>query len=66
MRTTLNLDEELVEEAMAVTGAKTKSAVVRLGLRALVEAAARKRLAALEGKIPDATAPRRRRPRPED
>ena len=61
MRTTLNLDQDLVEEAMAVTGAKTKTTVVHLGLRALVETAARHRLAALKGKIPDATAPRRRR-----
>ncbi|MGH7542492.1 MAG: type II toxin-antitoxin system VapB family antitoxin [Gemmatimonadota bacterium] len=60
----MNLDDELVEEAMAVTGAKSKTVVVHLGLRALVEAAARRRLAALKGKIPDARAPRRRRPRP--
>ena len=64
MRTTLNLDEDLVEEAMAVTGARSKTVVVHLGLRALVEAAARHRLAALAGKIPDVRAPRRRRPRP--
>ncbi|MGH7559124.1 MAG: type II toxin-antitoxin system VapB family antitoxin [Gemmatimonadota bacterium] len=66
MRTTLNLDEELVEEAMAATGARTKTAVVHLGLRELVEAAARHRLATLKGKIPEASAPRRRRPRPKD
>ncbi|HET9582232.1 MAG TPA: type II toxin-antitoxin system VapB family antitoxin [Gemmatimonadota bacterium] len=61
MRTTLNLDEDLVKEAMAVTGAKGKTEVVNLGLKALVEAAARHRLAALAGKIPEARAPRRRR-----
>jgi Arc/MetJ family transcription regulator len=61
MRTTLDLDEKLVEEAMRSTGAPTKTAVVHLGLRALVEAGARRRLASLYGKIPQAEAPPRRR-----
>jgi Arc/MetJ family transcription regulator len=63
MRTTLDLDEKLVEEAMQASGAATKTAVVHLGLQALVEAGARRRLARLYGKIPDAAAPPRRRPR---
>jgi Arc/MetJ family transcription regulator len=61
MRTTLNLDRELVEEAMRATGATTKTAAVHLGLEALVRAAAQRRLAALRGSVPEAEAPPRRR-----
>jgi Arc/MetJ family transcription regulator len=64
MRTTLDIDAELLGEAMAAAGAPTKTAAVRLGLQALIEDAARKRLAALRGRIPDIVAPPRRRPRP--
>jgi Arc/MetJ family transcription regulator len=62
MRTTLEIDAELLAEAMRVTGAPTKTATVRQGLQALLAQAARRRLAALRGRIPQATAPRRRRP----
>jgi Arc/MetJ family transcription regulator len=60
MRTTLDLDEALLDAAMKASGAPTKSSAVRLGLRKLVEEAARKRLAALRGGIPTARLPRRR------
>ncbi|MFQ5740709.1 MAG: type II toxin-antitoxin system VapB family antitoxin [Acidobacteriota bacterium] len=63
MRTTLNLDGELLTEAIKVTGATTKTAVVTLGLKALVAESARRRLAALYGRIPEAQAPTRRRMR---
>lgn len=62
MRTTLDIDADLLEEAIQVTGAPTKTAAVHEGLRSLVDAAARRRLAALKGEIPDAKAPPRRRP----
>jgi Arc/MetJ family transcription regulator len=62
MRTTLDIDRRLLEEAMRVSGAATKTAAVQRGLEALVAEAARRRLAALRGKIPEATAPPRRRP----
>ena len=39
MRTTLILDNDLLREAMEVTGAKTKTAAVHEGLRALVDRA---------------------------
>ena len=52
MRTTLDLDETLVKRAMSETRAKTKTEVIELGLRALLERAARRRLRALEGKLP--------------
>ena len=60
MRTTLNIDRALLDEARRVTGLRTKTAVVEAGLRALLERAARRRLAALQGQVPDAEAPRRR------
>lgn len=63
MRTTLEIDDELLQAAMEATGAATKTAAVRLGLEALVAAAARRRLAALRGEVPEAAAaPRRRWP----
>lgn len=47
MRMTIEIDLDLLEEAVRVTGAPTKSVAVRLGLKALVEEAARRRLVAL-------------------
>jgi Arc/MetJ family transcription regulator len=61
MRTTLDLDERLVEEARLATGSPTKTAVIELGLRALIEQAARRRLAALQGRLRRVKAPPRRR-----
>jgi Arc/MetJ family transcription regulator len=62
MRTTLDLDEKLLEEAQRATGTTGKTAVIEQGLRALVEQAARRRLAALAGAVPYARKVRRRRP----
>ncbi len=61
VRTTLNIDDELLEAARTVTGQTQKTAVIHLGLHALVDQAARRRLAALAGSAPEARAPRRRR-----
>jgi len=61
MRTTLDIDDELLEEARRATGVAQKTAVIELGLRKLIEEAARRRLAALGGTIRGARAPRRRR-----
>ena len=63
MRTTLNLDDDLVATAMRYTGIKEKTALVHAGLKLLVEREAMRRLAALGGTMPNATAaPRRRFP----
>ncbi len=62
MRTTLNIDDRLLDEARRVTGVREKTAVIELGLRKLLEQAARQRLAALAGRVSAARAPRRRRP----
>jgi Arc/MetJ family transcription regulator len=61
MRTTLDLDEELIKAAMRATKATTKTAVIEEGLRELLARAARERLASLYGSDPQAKAPPRRR-----
>jgi Arc/MetJ family transcription regulator len=61
MRTTLNLDGELIEKAMKYTGISEKSALVREALRSLVAIEAGRRLAALGGSDPKAKAAPRRR-----
>jgi Arc/MetJ family transcription regulator len=63
MRTTLDLDAELVRRTLQETGAKSKTEVVEMGLRALLDREARKRLRALFGKGPSLQPVKRRRPR---
>jgi Arc/MetJ family transcription regulator len=62
MRTTLDLDEQLMRRALQETGARTKTELVEMGLRSLLEREARKRLKALYGHGPSLRAVRRRRP----
>ena len=63
MKTTMNLDDELVREVSRLTGIKEKTAMVHEGLRLLVAREAARRLAALGGTMPGArAAPRRRAP----
>jgi Arc/MetJ family transcription regulator len=47
MRTTLNIDEQLLEEAQRLTGVGEKAALVREGLRALIQRESARRLANL-------------------
>jgi Arc/MetJ family transcription regulator len=61
MRTTLNLDEHLVKQALEETGAASKTEVIEMGLRLLLEREARRRLKALHGERPELRATRRRR-----
>ena len=49
MRTTLNIEDELIQRAARLTGITEKTALVRLGLEALIAAASAKRLARLGG-----------------
>ena len=49
MRTTLIIDDALLERAREATGIKEKTALVRAGLEALIACEAGKRLAALGG-----------------
>jgi Arc/MetJ family transcription regulator len=49
MRTTLNIDDQLLDEAQRVTGLTEKVALVREGLKALIERESARRLAKLGG-----------------
>jgi Arc/MetJ family transcription regulator len=49
MRTTLNIEDELLARAAELTGVKEKTSLVRLGLEALIAKESAKRLAALGG-----------------
>ncbi len=62
MRTTLNIDARLLEEAARCTGIKEKTALVRAGLESLIAREAARRLAAMGGSDRKAKAPPRRRP----
>lgn len=61
MRTTLIIDDVLLERAREATGIQEKTALVRAGLEALVVREAGKRLAALGGTQPKLTGVPRRR-----
>ncbi|HLH03316.1 MAG TPA: type II toxin-antitoxin system VapB family antitoxin [Bryobacteraceae bacterium] len=64
MRSTLVVDDELVERARELTGIDEKTALVREGLRALVAMETARRLAALGGTEPELEDIPRRRPEP--
>lgn len=49
MRTTLNIDDKLLEKAARLTGTSEKTALVRRGLEALIALESARRLAALGG-----------------
>lgn len=51
MRTNIILDDELLKEALKLTGIKTKREIVNLALKELVENHKRKNLMDLKGKI---------------
>jgi Arc/MetJ family transcription regulator len=64
MRTTLNLNDDLLREAREYTGIEEKTALIHEALRALIARGAARRLAALGGTMPDFEAGRRRRSEP--
>jgi Arc/MetJ family transcription regulator len=49
MRTTLNIEDGLIDKASKITGIKEKTALVKLGLEALIARESGKRLARLGG-----------------
>ena len=49
MRTTLNIDDKILEKASLLTGIKEKTSLVRLGLESLIARESSKRLARLGG-----------------
>jgi Arc/MetJ family transcription regulator len=65
MRTTITLDDALLERAHEMTGITERSVLIHDGLRLLVEREAARRLALLGGSDPTARAAPRRRSVPE-
>ena len=61
MRTTLNIDDDLVERAAKLTGTTEKTALVRMGLEALIAKESARRLARLGASEPALGTIRRRR-----
>jgi Arc/MetJ family transcription regulator len=61
MRTTLNIDDDLLAHATELTGLTEKTALVRESLQALIERETARRLDRLGGKDAGAKPPRRRR-----
>lgn len=62
MRTTVTVDDTLLKTAEEYTGVKERATLVRLGLEALVQREAARRLARMGGHDPDASAAPRKRP----
>ena len=62
MRTTLNLDDDLIRQAREFTGIQEKTALIHVALRELISRGAARRLAALGGTMSNFEAGRRRRP----
>ena len=61
MRTTLNIEDTLIDKASKLTGIKEKTSLVRLGLEALIARESARRLAKLGGTEKNlANIPRRR------
>ncbi|MEO8060017.1 MAG: type II toxin-antitoxin system VapB family antitoxin [Burkholderiales bacterium] len=61
MRTTINIDDDLLAKAARLAGPLDRSAMVREGLKALIERESAKRLARLGGTQPALKAAPRRR-----
>ncbi|HET6566228.1 MAG TPA: type II toxin-antitoxin system VapB family antitoxin [Xanthomonadales bacterium] len=61
MRTTLNIDEELITTAQRLTGLNSKAEIVRAGLQALIERESARRLARLGASQPELQPVARRR-----
>jgi Arc/MetJ family transcription regulator len=61
MRTTLNIDDELVKRASRLTGVKEKTALIRMGLESLIARESSRRLAQLGGSERSLRPIRRRR-----
>jgi len=61
MRTTLNIDDELVKKATKLTGITEKTSLVRMGLEALIARESARRLAQLGASEPRLEPIRRRR-----
>lgn len=63
MRTTINLDDQLLGKAQRITGMKERTALIHAGLRALIERESARRLARLGGSERQLQPVPRRRPK---
>jgi Arc/MetJ family transcription regulator len=61
MRTTLNIEDDLIRKASKLTGIEEKTALVRMGLEALIARESARRLAKLGGTEKDLAPVRRRK-----
>lgn len=59
MRTTINIDDDLLDAAQRYTGIKGKTQLVNKALEQMVQRIAAERLAALGGTMPDLVVPGR-------
>ena len=65
MRTTINIDDQILEKASLLTGIKEKTSLVRLGIESLIARESSKRLAQLGGTEKELrSVPRRRLTKP--
>jgi Arc/MetJ family transcription regulator len=62
MRTTLDIDDELLREAQSRFPAPTKTALIEEALRALIRESATERLIRAGGTMPELKTTRRRKP----
>jgi len=62
VRTTINLDDELLAAAQKATGVSERTTLIHAGLKALIERESARRLARLGGSEPQLKTVRRRRP----
>jgi Arc/MetJ family transcription regulator len=51
MRTTIDIPQELVDKAIELTDAKTKTEVIKLALQELIRRESMKKILAYEGKV---------------
>jgi Arc/MetJ family transcription regulator len=63
VRTTINLDDQLLGKAQRITGMKERTALIHAGLRALIERESARRLARLGGSERQLQPVPRRRPK---
>ncbi len=62
MRTTINLDDDLLAKAVMLTGITDRTPLIRESLKAIIARESARRLALLGGSMPDFEVPPRRRP----
>ncbi|MBN1837425.1 MAG: type II toxin-antitoxin system VapB family antitoxin [Spirochaetales bacterium] len=61
MKTTINVDDSLLQEAMRLYGVATKTRIIEMALEELIKANKRSRLVRAFGSQPELIEPRRRR-----